>query len=614
MSQPNSITQDNAIPPQLAVGENVAMPINLHPPPGVHPSPLFAFAETAAAMQPNPPPPPVFHPHQPVRFVATEYAAPSIYLPSTTPVTVTTPASLSAPQAAPPAAAPVTTPVATLAENQQPEVFVDVVSLKTVLDLAGNDKGKALMAMAIGTTVSDSDATLIFDADSEPFASSKTKSQWRPSQSVLRKEINRRAQYLMHAGERTPKCDGWNTKKQYQWLSEHPHTDKDEINWIRNKVSHYKNLMVQSALEKQASMVAAEGPPQPKFNKNEAWMRLTMALMSHRQAFLERDCCLSRGEIEANRGTDPPKTVYQLAAETFNDPDYEPTTPNYVLYSSELYSRKLDYSPYVGTVLTADKVKQLFWQITSQLKVIYTNYQKSGNGDGQHAGEDDEGNNYVDGSDKINFCHDKRGKPMNYVLFFWLYLEESGDAQTNVVQDALSILPGEQLANSASCPKMNDCRKKLKKEEEYTKMVAMSIKSISEQGETQLILSELKDLRKTYNEQNSIYCKVQLNLTNMMIQQSNNSSQYHKDAIEFTRNYLFELKEKLAKIEAKIEEVEKSKNQQKMHRGSIDQSLRDSSTRSIPTTVRTSEAIDIDDGEEDEDDDGDVNELNTLVD
>jgi hypothetical protein len=161
---------------------------------------------------------------------------------------------------------------------------------------------------------------------------------------------------------------------------------------------------------------------------------------------------------------------------------------------------------------------------------------------------------------------------------------------------------------------MNDHQKNLKKEEEYMKMVAMSIKSISEQGGTQLILSELKDLRKTYNEQNSIYCKVQLSLSNMMIQQSNNPSQYHKDAIEFTCTYLFKLKEKIAKIEAQIEEVEKHKNQQKMHRGSIDESHRDSSTRSIPTTVRTSEAIDIDDGEEDEDDDGDVNELNTLVD
>jgi hypothetical protein len=442
----------------------------------------------------------------------------------------------------PSSAQPVTTPAAASIQQQESDGYVDVLSLKSVLELAGNDKGKALMAMAIGTTISDIDLTPIFDPDTEPFASSKTKSQWRPSQAVLRKEINRRAEYLKHVGERTPKCNGWNMKEQYKWLSEHPHTDKDEINWIRRKVSHYKNLMIQSALEKQASMVSVDGPPQPKFNKNEAWMHLTMALMEHRQVFLERDCCLSREEIEANRGTDPPKTVYQLASETFNDPTYTPTTPNYSRYSSELGSRKLVYDPYVGTVLTGDRAKQLFRQITSQLKVIYTNYQKSGNGDGQHAGKDDEGNDYVDGSDKIQFCEDKRGRPMHYVLFFWLFLEESGDANHNIIQDALAILPTDQSANSSSCPKMSDRRKRAKQDDEYTKVVAMSIKSISEQGETQLILSELKDLRKTYNEQNNIYCKVQLNLVNMMVARSSNSTRYHKDAIEDTCKYLFELK------------------------------------------------------------------------
>jgi hypothetical protein len=616
MSQPNSVTQDNDHPPQLPVAEHVTQ-INRPPSTDVHPPPLVAFAEAAAALhQLNHAPPSVLYPTQPVYQPPPVYPPPPVYQPPSVyspppalPTDLVTGTTISQPSSG----QPVNTPPAVMGtEQDDSEGMVDVLSLKSVLELAGNDKGKALMAMAIGTTTSDSDATPIFDPETEPFASSKTKSQWRPSQAVLRKEINRRAAYLKHPGERTPKCNGWNMTEQYKWLTEHPHTDKEHINWIRQKVTHYKDLMIKSAQEKLASMVSVDGPPQPKFNKNEAWMRLTMALMHHRQAFLERDCCLSRDEIEANRGTDPPKTVYQLAAETFNDPSYTPTTPNYSQYSSELSSRKLVYDPYVGTVLTADKAKQLFRQITSQLKVIYTNYQKSGNGDGQHAGEDDEGNNYVDGSDKISFCQDKRGKPMNYVLFFWLYLEESGDADHNIIQDALAILPTDQSANSSTCPKMNDRRKRAKKDDEYSKVVALSIKSISEQGETQLILSELKDLRNAYNEQNNIYYRAQIHLSDMMISRSNNPSQYHNDAIEDARKYLLELKKKLDKLEAKIEEMENIKKE-RINRDSSSHILCGSSSHSIPTTVGTGNTIEINDDEEDEEG-YDDNELNSLVD
>jgi hypothetical protein len=232
------------------------MQLNRQPQPVVHPSPLFAFAETAAAMQAtNHPPHQVFHQPEPTVVAtaepaATEPAAPSISLPSTTPVAGTIMISEH-----PSSAQPVTTPAAASIQQQESDGYVDVLSLKSVLELAGNDKGKALMAMAIGTTISDIDLTPIFDPDTEPFASSKTKSQWHPSQAVLRKEINRRAEYLKHVGECTPKCNGWNMKEQYKWLSKHPHMDKDKINWIcrnwiRCKASHYKNLMIQSAREK----------------------------------------------------------------------------------------------------------------------------------------------------------------------------------------------------------------------------------------------------------------------------------------------------------------------------------------------------------------------------
>jgi hypothetical protein len=240
--------------------------------------------------------------------------------------------------------------------------------------------------------------------------------------------------------------------------------------------------------------------------------------------------------------------------------------------------------------------------------------QKLGNSDGQHAQEDDEGNNYIDGSDKISFCQDKRGKPMNYVLLFWLYLEELGDVDHNIIQDALAILPSDQLANSLICPKMNDCRKRAMKEDEYTKVVAFSIKSILEQGKTQLILSELKDLRNAYNKQNNIYCKAQLHLSNMMVNRSNNPSQYHNDAIKDAHKYLLELKKKMDKLEAKIEKMENIKKE-RITRDSSSHSLCGSSSLSIPTIVGTGNTIEINEGdEEDEDDDDDDNGLNSLVD
>jgi hypothetical protein len=198
--------------------------------------------------------------------------------------------------------------------------------------------------------------------------------------------------------------------------------------------------------------------------------------------------------MEANHSPNPPPTVYHLAADKFNDPEWSPTTPDFSRYSSHLSSRVIHHAPtFTGCVLTPEKAKQQFKALRTIFTVVHTNYKKSGNGDGQNAGVDDNGIPYVDGTDKLSFCKDKKGNILNYVLFFWLSLEEMG---SSFIDTTLCQLNADTKGDSESVPKMMS-RKKPKKDDEYSKQVANLLLLIAKQGEQHIHLEQIRSLHES---------------------------------------------------------------------------------------------------------------------
>jgi hypothetical protein len=88
-----------------------------------------------------------------------------------------------------------------------------------------------------------------------------------------------------------------------------------------------------------------------------------------------------RAELDAQNSNERPKIFYELAAEKFNDPEYNPHTTIYPnLHDDCRWSIELKASE--APIATPQKIKEKLADVRAKLVIIINNWERSGKGGG----------------------------------------------------------------------------------------------------------------------------------------------------------------------------------------------------------------------------------------
>jgi hypothetical protein len=301
---------------------------------------------------------------------------------------------------------------------------------------SGNSK-KILLAMAYGLE-DFGDVTL------EPYTTATNRKSFTPTSDILKQEVKNRA---ILGGIKMPRPQGWNMLQLYGWLKDNPRTDVQDLLFLRQEVQSFANLLAAAKVEHTAEEELRCG--------REAWLGLEPFLRLYhvmlddkiREAYGKINAVLNRTELDARNNENSPPSFYDLAADLFNNPSFNPTTSMYPeLHEDFKYPIMLLHSD-APTPVTAQKIKEKLADSRAKLVVIIDNWERSGNGGGNRSIGDNDygcvGEMTLQDDDRSNFL----GGQKSHLLYFWSILEE-----TQMLQKTLSIIPRDLSASSDGVP------------------------------------------------------------------------------------------------------------------------------------------------------------------
>jgi hypothetical protein len=302
----------------------------------------------------------------------------------------------------------------------------------------------------------------------------------------------------------------WRSDKQYEWLNNNPIKNKIDVAWLREEVATYHSKINEYIKEKEK-----QGTPKPVFKGLQVKLRFIMALIATEQiksAYFERDCVLSHQEIEAKQSFAPPPTLWVLVAEKFNDPKWNPVSPDYSDWSDQLKPMDCSYKKCVdGTILSANKAKGHFVNLCSSFVDAFVNHAASGNVDGQlinqnNPDDSDDGDQFFGGDNHVNFV-----KGRMEVLFFWRQLL---NLNQEWVSSSLTILSKNYKAMTEKAPECSNPKKikRSAKENVYQEKVSNAMDVIASAATCQVQIQHINTLQKQSTE----YAKQKTNIMKML--------------------------------------------------------------------------------------------------
>jgi hypothetical protein len=222
-----------------------------------------------------------------------------------------------------------------------------------------------LLAMGIGVT------GVNVDTNTSPYAASKKKKTFVPTSKEMQGEVIRRAVSL---GLPTPRPRGWNFRKCYDWLSNNKVTDEADILFLKKEIGEFTKLLEidnnERCIEDEANKVSEAwfGP--------EPYLRLYHVMLDDnvREAFTKVHNVMSRSELDARNSSEKPKDFYELAADLYNDPDFNPVTSVYKdLHTDFSVSIELLYKN-APCPVTPSKIKEKLADVRAKLVILISNW------------------------------------------------------------------------------------------------------------------------------------------------------------------------------------------------------------------------------------------------
>ena len=288
---------------------------------------------------------------------------------------------------------------------------------------------KSLVVLCSG--LKDQDGSPLMDINLPPWNRIARKNI-KPNQAELRYEINRRFTQFGCTGPK-PKPKHWRNEQILGWLEEHPISDPADVCFLKETMEKQRQLQIQSFDARQQEQEALE----LNWTGIYPFLRLTHCVIENtiKQAYLHRyDIDSSRTTVD-NRNSDTArnKTVWEMIAELWNNPDFAPETSVLVVHPDFYESHKIEHELVRGmSIATAKKVKEKLASMNVALCRIISNWEQSGQGDGGfiNEGEEDDENSRdplsktfgslferteLALSSRANFCQMRQ----SYLLYHW---------------------------------------------------------------------------------------------------------------------------------------------------------------------------------------------------
>lgn len=290
------------------------------------------------------------------------------------------------------------------------------------------------------------DGQELIDINQEPWKS-EAKSQIKPKAKDLKEEVKRRAALKdLHP---MPRPNAWSVPELMEWLNNHPIQTLPDIRFLIRESERIKEMIHAAQKEEENEAAALQGAD---WRGNIPYLRLIHCLAEDniKPAYLRRHNQVTRPQLDARNSESRPPTVYEMIAECWNSPAFNPSTAVSDCHFD--YSSPIDLGYPVVQVFqpaTARKVEDKLTQLRASLTRIIAKWEKSGQGDGGHFDSDDDeeesaSRNTIDESnpqfgvlqDRPQFALDTRsaflqGKP-SYLLYFWEFVDKHGLLSTTL--------------------------------------------------------------------------------------------------------------------------------------------------------------------------------------
>ena len=299
------------------------------------------------------------------------------------------------------------------------------------LHKASIQKPKILVAMAQGLTDAAGKEIADYEND-EPFKSFFNKKMIKPSNAILRDEVERRKLMRNIQGRKTGKQ--WKTNRYLSWLRENPLLNTDDIAYVKENIGVLKNCIILAEAEKKNDTGTAGGKG-PSFRGTTAHLRLIEAVIGaedSRMAYLNDIHSLKRHELDARHNPLSARpNPWQLASQYYNNPDFKPVSTAYPDLHSAL-AVEIDCSwdavQHLGPI-SPEKAKDKFSKMRVETNVVLNKWNRSGNGEGSTPRPDEctdeyDPDDHLGGSseDRANFL----GNSGPHILYLWQKSDDFG--------------------------------------------------------------------------------------------------------------------------------------------------------------------------------------------
>lgn len=227
----------------------------------------------------------------------------------------------------------------------------------------------------------------LIDIDRSPW-SKENKQNVKPSNADLAVEVQRRQRVLEFPGSSNDKrfqMKPKNKKREalIEWLEAYPINQAHCVEFLKKEARRVEDVLQRAITEEKETSLAL---------KHGAWtgpipyLRLIHCITDcddTRHAFLHRNDVMERAELDAQGSSERPTTGYEVIAQKWNDPTFNPKTKISSCHDDFCVEHDLSHVE-VAHIVPADSVgiKNRLSSIRSVLLRMIQNWEESGQGDG----------------------------------------------------------------------------------------------------------------------------------------------------------------------------------------------------------------------------------------
>jgi hypothetical protein len=440
---------------------------------------------------------------------------------------------------------------------------------QSIYEALGNSK-KVLATLCIG--LKNPNQTPLIDMDEVPW-SLEPKTNIKPANRELATEVLRRQKLFAladtevigqqdNAKPLSMKPKNKSRDVLIEWLNDWPISDPSCVQFLTTEACRVRSVLQNAINESRETALAMQ---HGAWSGAIPYLRLIHCIIdneSARSAYLKRNAVKTREELDATKSPSQCKSAYDVIAEIWNDPQFNPCTS--VSHCHEDFAEEilLPHSK-VATLLPADGlgIQNRLSSIRATLLRIIDKWEQSGQGDGGRASamDDDRPTGWGNLEGRSQQALDNRANFLGDAPTWYLYFWEAAD-KYQLLATTLQRLSGTVGAPSGSTPTLGVSRVRRQQSDSITgKSIEVhdSTQGESWDASTEKINAVLQSLidssEKDRLQERELHIKKRVDVVNDTI--DNYQVQFALTEKDIYQQLIVKKHEELEQLENELEEI-----------------------------------------------------------